>query len=163
MNKVLATTGASLLALGILATQIDSRDPAVKQEVEDAAKRHEDLTELALIVYPDVDLTPRCCRLQNGNLCRFGREYGPGKGGVTAKGEPLSCSCDKSRAYLCDGESPEDGELVDALKAAGRGEELLERIARKVAEGEAKPREDPKGEPSENPGGLGGDTKGGGR
>jgi hypothetical protein len=38
-----------------------------------------------------LDADNRCWLLDDGNFCRYGREYGPGLGGVDADGNPVLC------------------------------------------------------------------------
>jgi hypothetical protein len=151
MNK-LAMAGASLLAIGVIATQLDSEDPETKAEVIEAAQKYDGLVELALVVYPDADVDPKCCKLPNGNLCRYGVETGvdangKGLGGIDANGNKISCSCAKTASYLCEGDTADEGERVEALKHAGETDALLEIYARKTAEFEAK--EPPAEKPAE--------------
>lgn len=146
----LALAGATLLALGVLATRIDTSDPEVKAELEAAALEDKSTVALTVTACPECEVQVECCRLPDEPQyqCMHGLKYGPGLGGIDADGKPVTCTCpDKSVddgrwVRDCVGTSADHEAQVETMRTTLSKDEVLEVLARKIAEREAtKPQE----------------------
>lgn len=83
-----------------------------------AASASEDpaLAPLVKRACPSCSVTVECAMRADGNLCRYGRLYGPGLGGVNPDGSPATCAIrPEDKPWPCTGPDANWPETVRAL------------------------------------------------
>ena len=133
--RLAALLAGSVLAAG--AVVLVTLEPADVAELEAKAVDDPAIATLVRAACPDCDAHIDCWLLASGDLCRYGRRYGEGVGGVNADGSPALCvpDPDKDKPWPCTGPSADWPEQVKHLVEAGDAEKMIEVIeARPVKE-----------------------------
>lgn len=129
MNPRLASIlGGAVLAAGFVAVAIVEPADIVKYEA--IAAESPELAPLIKETCPDCDVQIDCWQLASGDLCRFGRRYGEGVGGVNADGSPATCTPDPAndKPWPCTGPSADWPERVKELREGGDFDAMIQVI-----------------------------------